>query len=94
VRFGVSADEARAYVSAKEEKVTTSFGVWAKNVEALNVFFRMRGQWRLHPFTGKALALDHGLLVATLQLMGVPETRWPALFEQVDCCADVVLKAT
>lgn len=91
VKFGVDEAEARAYVMAEEKPEPAVFGVWPGNAEALAVFLRLKRQWRLHPFSGKALGLDHAAIPSTLMLMGIPRKRWPALFASLAVCEEEAL---
>lgn len=91
MKFGVSEAEARDYVAAQGEAAPAVFGVWADNEEALAVFLRLKRQWRLHPFSGKPLGLDHAAIPSTLMLMGVPRKRWPGVFDRLAVCEDVAL---
>jgi len=91
VRFGVSEAEALAFIDAQGEPAPVVFGVWPANEQVLTVFFRLKRQWRLHPISGAPVGLDHAAIPATLQLMGIAEAGWPALFAKLDGCAEVVL---
>lgn len=91
MKFGVSEAEARDYLNAQGEPAPEVFGVWAANEEALGVFLRLKRQWRLHPFSGKPVGLDHVAIPATLRLMGIPAKRWPGIFSMLGVCEDVVL---
>lgn len=91
LKFGVDEAEARAWVMAQGEPAPAVFGVWPGNAEALAVFLRLKRQWRLHPFSGKALGLDHAAIPSTLTLMGIPRKRWPALFDSLELCEEVAL---
>jgi len=93
VRFGVSEEDARAFVDAQGEPAPAVFGVWAENVEALTVFLKLRLQWRLHPITGAPVGLDHGAVPATLKLMGIGKKRRLRLFDRLMLCQDVALAA-
>lgn len=94
VKFGVSEAEALAFVSAQAAPVPAVFGVWRGNAEALEVFLRLKRQWRLLPFSGKAIGLDHAAIPPTLQLMGVPRKRWPAVFDALMLCEEAALEAS
>jgi len=91
VRFGVSEEEARAFVDAQGEPAPAVFGVWAENAEALTVFLRLRLQWRLHPITGTPVGLDHAAIPATLKLMGIKKKRRLGLFDKLMLCQDTAL---
>ena len=91
MRFGVSEAEAKAFVSDDAPRPAV-FGVWAGNAEVLQVFFRLKRQWRLHPFNGKPVGLDHTAIPPTLQLMGIPRRKWPGLFDQLAVCENTVLE--
>lgn len=93
VRFGVSEEAAREFVDSQGEPAPAVFGVWAANEEALGVFLRLKRQWRLHPFTGRPVGLDHAAIPPTLALLGIPRKRWPGLFERLAVCEDVALTA-
>ena len=67
--------------------------MWPRNAEALKVFLRLCRQWRLHPYSGRPVGLDHAAIPATLALMGIPRKRWPVLFDQLSVCESVVLEA-
>ena len=92
MRFGVSEEEARRFVEEQGEPGPVSYPVWPRNADALNVFLRLRRQWRLHPYSGRPLGLDHAAIPATLTLMGIPRKRWPALFDQLGACEGVVME--
>jgi hypothetical protein len=91
VKFGIGEAAARAFVMGDEAAGPVTFGVWSANGEALGVFLRLKRQWRLHPFSGKPVGLDHVAIPATLRLMGIPPKRWPAIFSALGVCEDVVL---
>ncbi len=91
IKFGVSEAEAREFVTGGEPAEAPAFGVWAANAEALGVFLRLKRQWRLHPFSGKPVGLDHAAIPPTLTMMGIAAERWPAIFSMLGVCEDVVL---
>lgn len=91
MRFGVSEAEARDYLNAQGDDTPAVFGVWPGNAQALGVFFRLKRQWRLHPFSGKPVGLDHAAIPPTLQMMGIAPEGWPMIFSMLGVCEDVVL---
>lgn len=91
VKFGVSEAEARAFLGAQGEPAPAVFGVWAGNSEALELFFRLKRCWRLHPFSGKPLGLDWGQVESKVRLLRVAEDRWVELVGQMEVCEGVVL---
>lgn len=91
VRFGVSDAEARAYLSANGEPAVGVFGVWSANSEALELFFRLKRCWRLHPFSGKPVGLDWGQVESKVRLLRVPVKRWVELVGRIEVCEGVVL---
>lgn len=91
MKFGVSEAEAREFVSGGEPAEAPEFGVWPMNCEALGVFLRLKRQWRLHPFNGRLVGLDHAAILPTLTMMGIPAERWPVIFSRLGVCEDVVL---
>lgn len=91
MRFGVGEEEARRFVEEQGDPGPVTYRVWTRNAEALDVFLRLKRQWRLHPYSGRPVGLEHAAIPATLALMGIPRKRWPGLFDQLQDCEAVVL---
>lgn len=91
VKFGIDETDAAAYIAAQGDPAPIMYAVWPQNEEALTVFFRLKRQWRLHPFNGTPVGLDHAAIPPTLRLMGIRSRCWPALFDRLGICENIVL---
>lgn len=67
-------------------KADSRFGVWAENVEVLNMFLRLGTQWRYRPdaLGGRRPAgFDYAGVAAALALMGVKRGRRAEVFSDL-----------
>lgn len=92
VKLGASEADARAFVAGGADAGPVVFGVWPANNEALDLFFRLKRCWRLHPFSGKPVGLDRCQIESTFRLLRLPAKKWPALLGKIEVCEATVLE--
>ncbi|MEE8611640.1 MAG: DUF1799 domain-containing protein [Sphingomonas aquatilis] len=49
--------------------------------DAVRLFYRLHGQWRVHAMSGVRLGIDYAAVAPTATLMGIGMT--PALFDDI-----------
>lgn len=92
-RFGAQPEQAREFIAAQDADDPPAYKVWPDAWEPLAVFLRLKRQWRLHPYSGAPIGLDNTAIPPTLDLMGIPRARWPALFDLLQTCEQAALTA-